>query len=182
MTSFAFILGVVAAGHRQRRRRRGAPGARHRRLRGDARRHAVRSAADAGVLRRLPASGARARTDRDSGQPSGADEHASAAGDRRRREGRCGRDPPPAAWRSALVLAAARCSVRGTNIEPVAPTAPPAFEAAADAALASTQPGRRVVDDVRGRAHDDARRAGAEPKPRRASSHGAGEAGARQAA
>jgi multidrug efflux system outer membrane protein len=40
-----------------------------------------------------------------------------------------------------LTLAAASaCSVRGTNIEPIAPAAPPAFDGSADAALASTQP------------------------------------------
>ena len=40
-----------------------------------------------------------------------------------------------------LALAAASaCSVRGTDIEPIEPTAPPTFDGAADAALASTLP------------------------------------------
>ena len=62
MTSFAFILGVAPLVVATRRRRGSAPGAGHRGLRGDAWRHAVRSAAHAGVLRGLPASGARAPT------------------------------------------------------------------------------------------------------------------------
>ena len=41
--------------------------------------------------------------------------------------------------------------------------------------------GRRVVGNVRRRSHDIARRAGVESKPGRPSSHGAGEAGAREA-
>jgi outer membrane protein, multidrug efflux system len=40
----------------------------------------------------------------------------------------------------ALLLAIAACSVRGTDIEPVAPTPPSAFEGVADAALATTEP------------------------------------------
>ena len=39
-----------------------------------------------------------------------------------------------------LLLAIAACSVRGTDIEPVAPTPPSAFEGVADAALAKTEP------------------------------------------
>ena len=58
----------------------------------------------------------------------------------RRRTGRCTRDAPPEHRRSALAsLLACACSVRGTNVHPVEPTAPPAFEGAADAALAPTQ-------------------------------------------
>ena len=48
-----------SAGDRRGRRRRSATGAGHRRVRGHARRHAVWPAAHAGVLRRVPASGAR---------------------------------------------------------------------------------------------------------------------------
>jgi hypothetical protein len=40
----------------------------------------------------------------------------------------------------ALAVAASGCSVKGTNIAPVAPTAPRSFDAAADPALASTLP------------------------------------------
>jgi len=39
-----------------------------------------------------------------------------------------------------LALAVCGCSVKGTNIAPVAPAAPRSFEAAADPALASTLP------------------------------------------
>jgi outer membrane protein TolC len=44
--------------------------------------------------------------------------------------------------RSSIGLASllmCACSVRGTNVRPIEPTAPSAFEAAADAALAPTQ-------------------------------------------
>jgi multidrug efflux system outer membrane protein len=40
----------------------------------------------------------------------------------------------------SLVLIACGCSVKGTHIEPVAPAAPPAFDASTDPALASTMP------------------------------------------
>ena len=51
MTSFAFILGVVPLVHRDRRRRRDAPGARHGGVLRHARRDVVRPAVHAGVLR-----------------------------------------------------------------------------------------------------------------------------------
>jgi multidrug efflux pump len=54
MTSFAFILGVVPLMHRDRRRIRDAPGARHRRVLRHDRRHALRPHADTGVLRGGP--------------------------------------------------------------------------------------------------------------------------------
>ena len=60
MTSFAFILGVAPLVVATRRRRRSTPGTRDRGLRRDAWRHAVRPAADASVLRRLPPAVARA--------------------------------------------------------------------------------------------------------------------------
>lgn len=40
----------------------------------------------------------------------------------------------------AVLIATAACSVRGTDIEPVAPTPPTAFEGAADVAFATTEP------------------------------------------
>ena len=52
MTSFAFILGVLPLVLAQRRRRRNAPGARHRRLLRHARRHLLRPLLHAGLLRR----------------------------------------------------------------------------------------------------------------------------------
>ena len=51
MTSFAFIFGVLPLVHQQRRRRRNAPGARHRCLLRNARSYRLRSLPHAGVLR-----------------------------------------------------------------------------------------------------------------------------------
>ena len=41
---------------------------------------------------------------------------------------------------ATLLIATTACSVRGTDVEPVAPTPPTAFERSADAALATTEP------------------------------------------
>ena len=138
MTSFAFILGVAPLVI--------ATGA------GAEARQALGTAVFAGmlgvtlfgllltpvVLRRLPASGARAPAI--DSRPGDERNRDSACQSSRRRTGRCTRDAPPEIvdrpWHRCWSCA---CSVRGTNVHPVEPTAPSAFEGAADAAFAPTQ-------------------------------------------
>ena len=139
MTSFAFILGVVPLVIAE------GAGAEARQALGTAVFAGMlgvtvfRPVPHAGVLRRMPPLGA---------QPPAIDKSRS---DRRRRD-RCATNRRVAGRRVALMIsrfllaicvalaAASACSVRGTDIEPVAPASAAAFDGAADPALAPAQP------------------------------------------
>ena len=182
MTSFAFILGVVPLVIASWRRFGSAPGAGHRRVRGDAWRHVLRSDLHAGVLRHLPPYRARSPAiDRPPGheRSRGSD----ATNHRRRQAGSCIRDAPVASIHRPRAGGGLCLQCHGNGH--------PANRANRGACLrgrigrlarANAATRRRVVDNVPRRSHDIARRAGARSKPRRPPSHGAGEAGSGQAA